>query len=238
MFRQIVPWFLVFCMRAVAQQAEALYDESKVPPYTVPDPLVMRSGEKVRDAKMWTGRRRPEILAVYETEVFGKSPAPPSKLNYEVASVDRQALGGSAVRKIVTVFFGDKTGSPKMNVLLYLPAGAKKASPVFLGLSFAGIWTVAADPGVPLGEQWMRDPQTREYRKQAAPEQARGASAQQWQVPRILEAGYGLAVFHYGDVEPDFAGAMKHGIRPRSLLGRIPTPGASSPRRRARSVPS
>jgi len=30
-------------------------------------------------------------------------------------------------------------------------------------------------------------------------------------------AGYGLAVFNYGDVEPDFAGSMKYGIRPLFL---------------------
>src|SRR3954452_1609645 len=113
---RLIPFFLmsVLCLRAAPQQAEALYDETKVPRYTLPDPLVMRSGEKVRDAKMWTSRRRPEILGIYETEVFGRSPARPARLNYEVVSVDRQALGGKAVRKIVTVYFGDKTG-PKMN---------------------------------------------------------------------------------------------------------------------------
>src|SRR5882724_2062951 len=29
------------------------YDESKVPPYTLPDALVMADGRKVADAKMW-----------------------------------------------------------------------------------------------------------------------------------------------------------------------------------------
>jgi len=82
--------------------------------------------------------------------VFGHGPARPAKLNYEVASVDTKALGGKAVRKIVAVFFGEKPGDPKMNLLVYLPAAAKKPIPVFLGLSFAGIWTVASDPGVPL----------------------------------------------------------------------------------------
>src|SRR5882724_3767016 len=197
MFRRTVPFLLLLLLSlpAAAQQAEELYDESKVPRYTLPDPLVMRSGEKVRDAKMWTSRRRPEILSTYETEVFGRSPARPAKLNYEVASVDRQALGGKAVRKIVTVYFGEKTTGPKMNLLVYLPAAAKKPTPVFLGLSFAGIWTVAADPGVPLGVEWVRKPQTREYEKQPAKEGSRGGAAENWQVSRILEAGYGLAVF-------------------------------------------
>lgn len=104
-----------------------------------------------------------------------------------------------------------------MNLLVYIPAGAKKQVPVFLGLSFTGIWTVAVDPGIPLGEQWARNPETREYEKQAAQEKSRGANVQQWQAEKILDAGYGLAIFCYGDVEPDFAGGMKYGIRPLFL---------------------
>jgi hypothetical protein len=111
----------------------------------------MRNGDPLRDAKTWTSRRRPEILSLYETEVFGRSPSAPAKLNYEVLSTDAHALGGKAVRKIVAIYFGGKSGDPKINLLVYLPANAKKPSPVFLGLSFSGIWTVADDPGAPLG---------------------------------------------------------------------------------------
>ncbi len=38
------------------------YDESKVPPYELPDPLVCFDGRKVADTAMWRGTRRPEIL--------------------------------------------------------------------------------------------------------------------------------------------------------------------------------
>ena len=34
-------------------------DESKVPPYTLPDPLVMKNGKKVKNAKEWWSKRRP-----------------------------------------------------------------------------------------------------------------------------------------------------------------------------------
>ena len=37
---------------------EANEDESKVPPYTLPDPLVVADGRKVSDARMWTSERR------------------------------------------------------------------------------------------------------------------------------------------------------------------------------------
>jgi hypothetical protein len=179
--------------------------------------LTLRNGEKVRDAKTWTNRRRPEILAMYGEEVFGQAPVRPSKLNYEVSGVDSKALGGKAARKIVTVFFGDKPDDPKMRMVMYLPAGARKPVPVFLGLNFGGIWTVVADSGIPLGKQWVRNAQTRDYENLTAEEKDRGATASRWQVEKILDAGYGLAVFYYGDVEPDFVGGMKHGIRPLFL---------------------
>jgi hypothetical protein len=200
----------IVCLNA---QPQVNYDEAKVPRYTLPDPLLMNSGQPVKDAKTWTARRRPEIRALYETEVYGHSPARPAKPNFEVVSVDKKALDGSAVRKLVTLYFGDKN-APRMNLLVYLPAGATKPVPVFLGLSFNGIHAVANDPGVPLADQWVRDRASKEWVKRKAAESTRGSEAERWQVAKILNAGYGLAVAYYDDVEPDFDGGMQYGVRP------------------------
>jgi len=199
--------FLLVVAAAPAQTPEPIYDESRVPKYTLPDPLLMRNGERVRDAKTWTARRRPEILEIYQTEVYGRSLAPPAKLNSEITSIDKQALAGKAIRKEVTLYFAGKD-RPKMDLLIYLPAAATKPVPVFLGLSFSGNQTVAADPGIKLGDEWVKGV------KQPALEKSRGAQAQQWQVDQILAHGYGLATIYYGDIEPDFNGGMKYGIRP------------------------
>src|ERR1035438_10034672 len=208
MLKRIAPLVLLACLRSVAQQADVLYDEAKVPKFTLPDLFALRGGVRMRDAKSWNGWRRSEILVLYETEVFGKTPAKPAKLNYEVKSVEKGALGGKADRKMVTVYFGEAREGPKMDLLIYLPAGATKAVPVFLGLSFAGVHTVANDPGVPLGSRWVREV------KEASPESSRGSAASQWQVEKILAAGYGLATVDYNDIEPDFVGGMEYGIRP------------------------
>jgi hypothetical protein len=208
MLKRIALVVLAACLHSTAQQADVLYDEAKVPKFTLPEVLALRSGERVRDAKSWNNRRRPEILTIYQTEVFGKSPAKPAKLSYEVKGLEKGALGGKADRKIVTVYFGETRGGPKMDLLLYLPAGAKKAVPVFLGLSFSGIHTTANDPGVPLAQQWVRGVQG------PSPESSRGSAAQRWQVEKILAAGYGLATVDYNEIEPDFVGGMKYGIRP------------------------
>src|ERR1035437_9185183 len=208
MLKRIAPLVLAACLRSTAQQADVIYDQGKVPKFNLPHAFGLRSGERVRDAKSWSSRRRPEILALYETEVFGKSPARPAKLNYEVKALEKGALGGKADRTVVTVYFGETRGGPKMDLLIYLPAGANKAVPVFLGLSFSGIHTVANDAGSPLGQRWVRGVQ------EASPESLRGSAAPQWQVENILAAGYGLATVDYNDIEPDFVGGMTHGIRP------------------------
>ena len=51
------------------------YDESKVRPYTLPDPLVLANGTRVRGAATWRKQRRQEILRRYETDIYGRIPA-------------------------------------------------------------------------------------------------------------------------------------------------------------------
>jgi hypothetical protein len=50
---------------ALHQTPSANYDESKVPPYVLPDPLVRLNGKKGKDAKTWQEKRRPEILGLF-----------------------------------------------------------------------------------------------------------------------------------------------------------------------------
>ena len=94
------------------------YDETKVPKYQLPDPLVLLSGDKVTDAKTWTTKRRPEILQLFKTQVYGEMPAPPKAMSFQVTSTDNKALGGKATRKEVSIHFtADKKG-PRLDLLL------------------------------------------------------------------------------------------------------------------------
>ena len=88
-------------------------DESKVAPYTLPDPLVLQNGKPVRDAATWFQQRRPEILHIFETQVYGRTPAKRLPIRFAVTSVDRNALGGIAIRKQITAYFTDKPDGPE-----------------------------------------------------------------------------------------------------------------------------
>src|SRR5437660_8286630 len=121
---------------AGGQPTKPSYDESKVPKYTLPDPLVCLDGTKVSDAKTWESKRRPEVLKLYETHVYGKAPGRPKEMTFEVRSIDKNALGGKAIRKEVVVYFSADKKGPKMEILIYLPANAKGKVPIFVGLNF------------------------------------------------------------------------------------------------------
>ncbi len=77
----------------------ANYDESKVGNLPLPDPLICADGTKVSDAKTWQTKRRAEVLGLFETHIYGRGPAKPANLVYEVTKTDPQALGGKATRK-------------------------------------------------------------------------------------------------------------------------------------------
>jgi hypothetical protein len=190
-----------------AAPAPAITDESKVPPYTLPDPLVTAAGSPVRDAAGWRAQRRPELLELFAREVYGRTPSGrPAALRAEVTSVDRHALDGKATRKEVTLWFTGKTDGPRMHLLIYQPNGLKSPPPVFLGLNFFGNHTVHADPAITLAQPHVvydaaryrpADPQP-----QKKPPQ-RGAHADKWQVEAVIARGYAIATAWCNDLAPD-----------------------------------
>src|SRR5437867_3707333 len=177
MLRNAMCAALLACSPAWAQPAATNYDESKVGTYTLPDPLLLRSGKRVTDAGAWERLRRPEILDLFQTQVYGRSPARPERMTFELASVDRKALGGTAVRKEVTVYFTGAKSGPRMTILLYLPARVTKPVPVFLGLNFTGNHEVNVDPGIRLAEVWTRNAGGNRIARKRAAETTRGAAA-------------------------------------------------------------
>ena len=79
-------------------------------------------------AEAWKTRRRPELMRLFETYVYGKVPTPPRPIRpvFSVTSEDRQALGGKAIRREVAIRFSDDPDGPRMDLLLYLPDGRRR----------------------------------------------------------------------------------------------------------------
>lgn len=188
-------------------------DESQVPPYTLPDPLVCADGTPVTRAAVWETKRRPELLRLFEEQVYGRSPDRPAAMTFEVTSVDARALDGLATRKEITLWFTGRPDGPSMNLLLYVPNGVKGRVPAFLGLNFAGNHAIHTDPGIRLSERWMPARFGDCVVNNRATEACRGLNASRWPVEMILRRGYALATAYYGDLEPDFEAGWKLGVR-------------------------
>ena len=172
-----------------AQPAGFNYDESKVPPYQLPEILRFEDGTAVSTPEQWR-LRRAEIVRLFEEQVYGTAPGTPEGMHFTLVE-EAEALGGLARRRQVRIDFAEGGGGPRMEVLLYVPAGADGPVPVFAGLNFGGNHTVNADPGIRMAPGWMREGDG-VVDNRATPA-TRGRSAGRWQIERILRRGYGLA---------------------------------------------
>ena len=172
-----------------AQEAdEANYDESKIPPYTLPALLKTSDDREITTVQQWEQIRRPELLSVFTEQVYGKMPADKVDVSYKKLDDNHSALNGSATRKQIEITFSHNGIERKALLLMYLPNHVKTKVPVFLHFNFQGNQTVSSDPDI-IPSQYSDRP--------------RGNQASRWPVEKIIDAGYGLATVHYFDFFPD-----------------------------------
>jgi hypothetical protein len=165
------------------------YSEDRVPKYTLPDPLVLASGERVTTPEAWTKKRRPEILEFYRTEIYGRVPENAPKVTWEVAETDPNARDGAAAMRRVVGRMGEKPGGPGMTLTVYTPAKADRPVPVLLSLSFG----FPAGKGPPKG---AFDP-----------------------IAEVLGRGWAYATVGYGDIQPDRPDRWAEGVVGLTLKG-------------------
>src|SRR5450432_367162 len=102
-----------------AQTAVSNIDESKVPPYTLPDVLKMKNGKEVRDQAEWNNIQRPYIYHLYEEDQFGAYPVTKIHARYRLLKKEEHALGGKSTRKQVRIYLHPTDTSVYTDVLLY-----------------------------------------------------------------------------------------------------------------------
>src|SRR6267143_1353077 len=76
----------------------ANYDEAKANPFpNLPDPLVLKNGKRVKDAKTWWGKRRAEIVEDFDREIYGRVPKVTPGVKWELISTTRETYGNVPV---------------------------------------------------------------------------------------------------------------------------------------------
>jgi hypothetical protein len=140
------------------------YDEAKANPYPVyPDPLTFATGGKVKSTSDWWNKRRPELVQIFEHEIYGRIPASAPKVTWTVQTVDHEALGFTPITATRVIGHVDNSADPNINVdiqmMLVKPARAKLPMPVLIIFQFGPLAFPAPNPPSPvelthLNEVW------------------------------------------------------------------------------------
>jgi hypothetical protein len=197
------------------------FDERKVGAYQLPDLLTTSSGVHILDPRSWYNLRRPEIDRLLEEQEYGRSPAAPKSMRFEVVEPSTPALDGLAIRKQIAIHL-TADDWPTLHLLLYTPAKSTKPSPVLLNLSFTSNANTVDDPGIKAGTVWGPN-----HTQIIPPQPTSARRIGVIPVQRLLQEGYGFATFYYGDVEPDSADGLPYGIRARYLSSKGTQPAAN-----------
>jgi peptidoglycan/xylan/chitin deacetylase (PgdA/CDA1 family) len=117
-------------------------DESKVIQYTLPDALTLQDGTKVSGPSLWWKKRRPELIELFDREIYGRVPNKTPSVRWEVVSSTPRTFG--TVRAVENKLVGhvDNRAYPSIKVdidmTLVVPADVKQNVPVIMEFTFPG----------------------------------------------------------------------------------------------------
>src|ERR1700728_2598685 len=147
---------------------------------------------------------------MFETQQYGRAPGRPPNESFEIVDRGTSALNGEAIRKEVTIYLNREKTGPAIHLLIYLPAAASKPVPIFFSINFGAVQNAIEDPGIKPETVW--DPKTNIRISPPA-----GRNFGRIDAADLLDAGFGVATYYYGDIDPDYPGGFANGVRARYL---------------------
>ncbi|CCH02316.1 hypothetical protein FAES_4317 [Fibrella aestuarina BUZ 2] len=170
-------------------------DEAKATTYTsLPDPLTLKNGQKVKSAKDWWQKRRPEIVEDFDREIYGRVPANVPGVRWEVVSTKDTVDGAYPIKLKQLVGHVDNATYPAIKVdielMLATPAKAKSGVPVMMSYGFR----------FPAG-----------FRMPQPPSSTTAPPPLSWQ-QQLLEKGWGYAVIYPTSYQADNGAGLTEGI--------------------------
>ena len=173
----------------------ANYDPAKANPYPdYPDVLILKNGTKITTAEQWWKQRRPEIVELFECEVFGRIPPHVPDVKWAVQETVRTQVGSLPVVAQELLGQVDSSGHPAITVTLKMavvtPANATQPVPVLMMFGSGNM------PGAERGwPAW------------AGPEPKDPPSAEQ-----LIAAGWGYVSISTSSIQADNGAGLTAGI--------------------------
>jgi hypothetical protein len=192
---------------------ETIYDEADVPRYTLPEVLVTEKGDSVKNFQAWNRVRRPEILALFSSEMYGPFPDTEYSIDFTEKVLTDHYLDSTAIVKEITGIVQTDAGSEQFTILYVFPRNMKRI-PVFTGLNFSGNHTIDTLPAISIHNRWVRNSEKAHISDNHASPDSRGTSASRWPLADIISKGYGVATAYYGEFDPDYDDDFQNGFHP------------------------
>ena len=186
-------------------------DEAKASPWPkLPDPLLMKNGERVTSAQTWWEKRRPEIVEDFDREVYGRVPKDVPAVKWEVTKTTKEKVGDVAAITKQLLGHVDNSAYPpiKVDIQLTLTTPENAAGPVPVMMEFGFVFG---------GGGFARGPTTRPGFSATLPATRpafagfgppRGPTWQQ----QVISKGWGYAILSPNSIQADTGAGLTSGI--------------------------
>lgn len=176
----------------------ANYDEQLANPFPVlPDALTLANGRAVTTARQWRQQRRPELIELFEREVYGRVPkdAPAVRWTVDESRIDKVVSRTVQARRLIGRVDNSRYPGIEVNIELVVVTPAEGAGPFPLMLMFGR----PRMPGEPAAPAMAGAPPPRPGADPPAPEQ-------------LIAAGWGYAYLNPTSVQADNGAGLRRGV--------------------------
>lgn len=161
-----------------------IWDESAVPDYELPDPLLLSNETRIETPAEWF-QYREMTLEKFRDQMYGRRPGLPEELSFDVIEEDDSAMNGTATLKRVVVKSRHEGRTHEFEITLFLPNAVYEPAPLFLLMNNRG--PENTDP-------------------------SRQEKSGFWPAEVVIERGYGIAAIQNNDLAPDDTERYHEGV--------------------------
>ncbi len=176
-------------------RGEFNYEETKVPSYVLPDPLVANEGTAIVSDKQWSTIRRPELMELFREHVYGRRPTTSYAIEFVQEAERTDSLEGTAIGRSMKAVLTIDERSFTFPFTIFVPKKSTGKVPAVVLIN------------------------NREF---ASLDKASGEHDAFWPVRTLVNRGYATATFFTSDVDPDRADGYSTGVRSFFAYGQAP----------------